>query len=63
MAEELGTYYNATQLSQALGVSRSAIFSLARRGALPPGVKVGHARRWAVSDVKQALKGATVQND
>ncbi len=57
-------YLNAQQLAQALGVSKSGVFSLVRRGQLPKGYKLGHCRRWLLSDVnswlssKQSKRGA-----
>ena len=56
MISELGTYINATQLSQVLGISRSGVFTLCRNGHLPKGIRLGHSRRWAVSEIRDFLK-------
>ena len=59
---ELDVFMNAQQLSQALGISRSGLFQLVRRGALPKGYRLGHSRRWCLREVKQWLQaknGAT----
>ena len=52
---EIGQYLSAIQLSQALSVSRSCILSLAQRGILPAGIKIGRSRRWRLDDVKRVL--------
>lgn len=57
--QELERYLTATELASTLGVSRSNIFKLAKRGLLPRGLKLGHSRRWSVSDVQQALSAMT----
>lgn len=57
---ELGAFVNAKELSRALGLSRTGLYSLCRRGELPAGIRIGHSRRWCVSEVKdwlQAKKG------
>lgn len=55
MQEQL-KYLTARELAQALGVSRVTVFSFVRRGILPRGVKLGHCRRWSLSDVQTALQ-------
>ena len=57
--QELERYLTAAELASTLGVSRSNIFKLAKRGLLPRGLKLGHSRRWSVSDVQQALSAMT----
>ena len=52
---EIGQYLSAIQLAQALSVSRSCILSLAQRGILPAGIKIGRSRRWRLDDVKRVL--------
>lgn len=49
-------FLTARELSQVLGVSRSGVFQLARRGALPAGYRLGHSRRWLLGEVKDWLK-------
>lgn len=34
-----------------VGVSRSSVYAMIQRGAFPPGVKVGRARRWRRSEI------------
>ena len=53
---ELGIFLNAKELSRTLGISRSGLFQLVRRGELPAGVKLGHSRRWQVSELKSFLE-------
>lgn len=53
---ELGAFMNAQQLSQTLGISRSGLFQLVRRGALPQGYRLGHSRRWLLSEIMDWLK-------
>ena len=52
---EIGQYLSALELSQALSVSRSCILSLAQRGILPAGIKIGRSRRWRLTDVQETL--------
>ena len=47
----LGEYANATQLAECLGLSRSGLYALRKRGQFPNGVRIGKARRWNVYDV------------
>lgn len=62
MAVKLEHYVNASTLAQALGISRSGLFQLVKRGELPQGYRLGHSRRWCLEEVKDWLKkqkGAT----
>ena len=54
--EALGTYANATQLAECLGISRSGLLQLCKRGQFPRGFRLGHNRRWSVSEVKAWLE-------
>ena len=56
---ELDTYVDAKTLSKALGLSRTGINNLSKKGILPAGIKLGHSRRWKLSEVKAALANAT----
>ena len=61
MKDTLEQYLNANQLAQSLGISRGAIYSLMRKGIIPPGLKIGRSRRWSIKDIQatlQAMKGA-----
>ncbi len=51
----LGEYLTVNELAKSLRVSRSCIYGLVKRGVLPSGLKLGHARRWPLSAVEQAL--------
>ena len=53
---EVGVFMNAQQLSQALGISKSGVFQLVRRGAVPKGYQVGHSRRWCFDEVRDWLR-------
>ncbi len=59
MLSELGTYISATELSKALGISRSGVFTLVRNGHLPKGIRLGRSRRWAVSEIQDWLNAKT----
>lgn len=52
---QLDSYVTAKQLAQSLGLSKSGFYSLYKRGVIPSGVKIGHSRRWNVSEVKAVL--------
>ena len=51
----LGEYVTANELAKSLRVSRSCIYGFVKRGVLPPGLKLGHSRRWPLLAVQQAL--------
>ena len=53
---QLDSYMTATELSRVLGISRSGVFTLCRNGHLPKGIRLGHSRRWAVSEIRDFLK-------
>lgn len=48
-------FVSAKELSEKLGICRSGIFALARKGILPQGIRIGGSRRWAVEDIQKAL--------
>ena len=50
-------FLSAQQLAQALGISKSGVFQLVRRGYLPSGYRLGHCRRWLLSEVRKWLDG------
>lgn len=53
---QLDSYMSATELSRVLGISRSGVFTLVRNGELPKGIRLGHSRRWSVSEIRDFLK-------
>ena len=56
MVDVLEKYCTASELARSLGVSRSVIYVWVRRGLIPQGLKIGHVRRWRVSEVRKALE-------
>ena len=48
-------FINAEQLAQVLGISKSGVFALVNRGYLPSGYRLGHCRRWLLSEVRKWL--------
>lgn len=56
MIDVLERYCTASELARSLGVSRSVIYVWVRRGLIPQGLKIGHVRRWRVSEVRKALE-------
>lgn len=60
MAETLEQYVSAKQVAQSLGLSRAAVFKFAHEGKLPPGIKIGKARRWNIEDIQTALKNMNI---
>lgn len=52
IGKSLGTFLNATQIAQDLGLSRSGIFNLIRSGNFPKGIKMGNSLRWEYEDVR-----------
>lgn len=61
MNNEIGQYLSAKELAEILGISKSCFFALVRRGVLPKGVRIGHSRRWAASDIERALQDMALQ--
>ena len=55
MENLLGTYLTATEIAQALKISRSGVFTLVRKGNLPRGILIGGSRRWSLESLQQAL--------
>ena len=53
------SYITASEVAQILQVTRSTVYNLVRKGILPAGIKLGHSRRWKLSEVKAALANAT----
>lgn len=54
--EGLDLYLSALDITKALGICRSGLFSLIKRGLFPQGVKIGRSRRWALSEIKEYLE-------
>ena len=54
--EDFGRYVSATELALMLGIARSGIFNLVKRGDFPHGVKIGRNRRWNLQEVKEWLE-------
>lgn len=51
------TYITASQLGRMLNLSRGSIYNMRRRGILPEGRKIGHVRRWSLTELDAFLKG------
>ena len=43
-----------------LKVSRCTVYVLMRQGQFPAGLKIGHARRWRMSELQNFLGGGKV---
>ena len=54
--EKLNTYATAKQLAQLLGLSRSGLYALCKRGQIPQGIKIGHSRRWNIAEFQAWLE-------
>ena len=52
----LDEYVTAKQLAQILGLSKSGFYALYKRGEIPRGVKIGHSRRWRVTEFQAWLE-------
>lgn len=51
----LEEYVSIQEVMRALGLSRSGLYALCRRGQFPRGINVGRSRRWAVSELQAWL--------
>lgn len=51
----MDNYVTAKQIAQALGLSKSGFYALYRKGKFPLGIKIGHSRRWNVSEIHDWL--------
>ena len=60
---ELGSYVGVRELSRALGLSRTGIYTLCRRGELPQGIRLGHSRRWNVQEISEFLRAKKIAVD
>ena len=49
-------YISASELSSMLSLTRGAIYSMRRRGMLPPGTRIGGVRRWSLTELMEFLK-------
>lgn len=54
---KIDEYCNVRQLCNALNMSRSAIYGLAKRGLFPAGIRIGRSHRWQVQEVRNWLEG------
>lgn len=50
-------YYRAGDIASIFGVSESAVYSWAKTGRIPEGVKVGGKRFWRKEDIDNFVKG------
>lgn len=60
---KLSSYVGVRELSEALGLSRTGVYELCRRGELPQGIKLGHSRRWNVQEVSEFLRAKKIAVD
>lgn len=51
-------FLTVSDIANLLRVSRSCVYSLVRRGVLPPGFRLGGSRRWSVHELKRYLESA-----
>ena len=56
MSNELDTYVDAATLARTLGVSRSGLYQLRKKGIMPCGIQLGRSRRWSVREVRTWLE-------
>ena len=60
---ELDSYVDAATLAHSLGVSRSGLYQLRKKGLLPGGIQLGRSRRWAVKEIHDWLSRKTNAED
>ena len=56
------TYFNAQEIAEKLGISRSGIYSLMKSSHFPAPIKIGRLSRWKVADVTQWLNSREIAN-
>lgn len=61
MNNELDSYVDAATLARTLGVSRSGLYQLRKKGIMPCGVQLGRSRRWSVAEIQNWLQQARIQ--
>ena len=49
------TFLTAVEIANMLNIGRYSVYHLANKGVLPKGVKLGSARRWALSEILATL--------
>ena len=54
-------YISSKQIQSALGLSKTGIHLLLKRGDMPQGIRVGRVRRWRESEINQWLKDLEVK--
>ena len=59
----LQEFVGIKELSSALGLSRSGLYQLSRRGDMPKPCKIGHSLRWAVQDIYKWLETKKIAAD
>lgn len=45
-------FISSKEIARILGISKSGVFNLLKRGEFPVGIKVGRNRRWRLSEVE-----------
>lgn len=55
-------YFNAREIAEKLGVSRSGIYSLMRSSHFPAPIKIGRLSRWKIAEVTQWLNSREIAN-
>ena len=50
------------QFAKYLGVSIRTLDTLDKKGNLPPGIRVGHLRRWRIEDVEKWVNDQLEKN-
>ena len=52
----LDEFVTAKQLAQILGLSKSGFYALYKRGEIPRGIRIGHSRRWKLTEFQAWLE-------
>ena len=63
MTAKLEGYVTVNEIAELLRVSRSTLYALIQRGKFPPGLKIGHSRRWPVDSLKAYLESQESGHD
>ena len=56
-------YLTPKEVVAMLKISKTTLHFLCKSGNFPPGIKIGHARRWSLTELQNFLKSANRMED
>ncbi len=56
-------YLTLKDVAAMLKISKSTVYNWLSLGLLPPGIKIGRARRWSLTELQNFMKSANRMED